>query len=91
MPRSKHEQSPPQDSTTGRSTSALFQSRKSSERSKALTHERIAEHIDAFCSAGGIIEVLGTTRSLQRIGKDAAPEAPVAAAPRHAHRRKPGA
>jgi hypothetical protein len=54
-------------------TSHLFQARKPPERGNSLTHERIAEHLDAFRQAGGTIEVLGTTRALTRIGVDEAP------------------
>lgn len=54
-------------------TSHLFQPRKPSERGNSLTHERIAEHMEAFRQAGGTIEVLGTTRALTRIGVDEAP------------------
>ena len=52
-------------------TSHLFQARKPPERGHGLTHERIAEHLEAFRRAGGTIEVLGTTRALTRIGADA--------------------
>ncbi|WP_058836139.1 hypothetical protein [Luteimonas abyssi] len=43
-----------------------------------LTHERLAEDMAAFRKAGGEIEVLGVTRTLQRIDlpADAAPPAP---------------
>ncbi len=60
-------------------TSSLFQSRKPAERGGALTRERIAEHMEAFRKAGGAIEVLGTTRALQRIGQPAATDVPAAA------------
>lgn len=58
------------------STSRLFQTRKPGERSGALTRERIAEHMAAFRKAGGAIEVLGTTRTLQRIGEAPEPATP---------------
>lgn len=32
-----------------------------------LTSEMIAEHLEAFRSSGGTIEVLGTTRVLQQV------------------------
>lgn len=44
--------------------------------STALTHERIADDMDAFRRAGGKIEVLGNTRTLTRIGTDDAALAP---------------
>lgn len=77
MARTKSTQPP----APGNRTSPLFQARKQAERNAALTHERIAEHLDAFRKAGGTIEVLGTTRALQRIGlpEDAATSAPPAA------------
>ncbi len=79
MPRTKP--TPPPEPATGKRTSPLFQARKPAERNATLTRERIAEHMDAFRKAGGTIEVLGTTRALQRIGlpEDAAPSAPPAA------------
>ena len=61
-------------------TSHLFSARKPNERAP-ITHERVAEDIEAFRKAGGKIEVLGVTRTLQRIGADAnADEAPSAPA-----------
>ncbi|MFN3311388.1 MAG: hypothetical protein ACK40R_06745 [Thermomonas sp.] len=79
MPRTRT--TPPPEPATGTRTSPLFQTRKPAERNAALTRERIAEHMDAFRKAGGTIEVLGTTRALQRIGlpEDAATSAPPAA------------
>lgn len=76
MPRTKPP-SPPEPAS-GNRASPLFQSRKPAERNAALTRERIAEHMEAFRQAGGVIEVLGTTRALQRIGlpADAAAEPP---------------
>ena len=47
-------------------TSHLFQARKPPERGHGLTHERIAEHLEAFRRAGGTIEVLGTTLSWRK-------------------------
>ena len=35
-----------------------------------LSHERIAADVDAFCNAGGQIEVLGNTQVLKRILPD---------------------
>lgn len=69
------------------STSHLFQARKSPDRGGALTHERIAEHLEAFRKAGGSIEVLGATRTLQRIGLP--PETPAAPPPAGTPPRKP--
>ncbi|MDH5833967.1 hypothetical protein [Luteimonas kalidii] len=40
------------------------------KRPPAMTSERIADDLDAFRKAGGRIEVLGTTRSLKKIGLD---------------------
>jgi hypothetical protein len=70
-------------------TSHLFQGRKPVERGGPLTRERLAEHMEAFRKAGGAIEVLGTTRSLQRIGEPAAAPAtaPAAPAPTRKHTR----
>lgn len=68
-------------------TSHLFQVRKQpAERGGALTRERIAEHLEAFRKAGGSIEVLGATRTLQRIGLP--PETPTTASPVAASPRK---
>ena len=50
-------------------TSHLFSPRKAGDRTP-LTHEALAADLDAFRHAGGKIEVLGVTRSLQRIGLD---------------------
>ncbi|TLX22238.1 hypothetical protein [Thermomonas fusca] len=80
MPRPrKATESQPQQPLPATKTSHLFQGRKPAERGGALTRERIAEHMDAFRKAGGTIEVLGTTRSLQHIGlpADAQPAPPV--------------
>lgn len=38
---------------------------------KPLTSESIATDLEAFQAAGGAIEVLGTTRTLKRIGEQA--------------------
>ena len=43
-------------------TSHLFSARKPNERAP-ITHERVAEDIEAFRKAGGKIEVLGVTRA----------------------------
>ena len=48
-------------------TSHLFSSRKVDGRS-AATHEGVAADIEAFRKAGGRIEILGVTRTLQHIG-----------------------
>ena len=64
-------------------TSHLFSARKHNERAP-VTHERIAEDIEAFRKAGGKIEVLGVTRSLLRVGVepgDPAPSMPAKPAP----------
>ena len=64
-------------------TSHLFSARKPNERAP-ITHERVAEDIEAFRKAGGKIEVLGVTRSLLRVGiepGDAAPAMPAKPAP----------
>lgn len=60
-------------------TSHLFGSRKQSDRSGAMTRERIAEDMEAFRKAGGRIEKLGVTSTLLRIG--AAPTGTAAEAP----------
>lgn len=72
MPRpSKPARSPATEAPKPTATSHLFQARKPPERGHGLTHEHIAEHLEAFRRAGGMIEVLGTTRALTRIGVDA--------------------
>jgi hypothetical protein len=50
-------------------TSRLFSARKSGDRA-AVTRESIASDLDAFRKAGGKIQVLGVTNTLQRIGID---------------------
>lgn len=50
------------------STSHLYASRKSGQRGAQFTSERIAADMAAFRKAGGKIEKLGDTRTLQRIG-----------------------
>ncbi|AXA83870.1 hypothetical protein DCD74_03460 [Lysobacter oculi] len=61
-------------------TGAFLPARKASDRSP-MTHEVIAADLEAFRKSGGKIEVLGVTRTLQRIGADAnADEAPSAPA-----------
>lgn len=87
----KATESQPQQPLPATKTSHLFQGRKPAERGGTLTRERIAEHMDAFRKAGGTIEVLGTTRALQRIGlpaeaQPAPPVAPVAARSRKSTR-----
>ena len=59
-------------------TSHLFAPRKANDRSP-VTREAIEADMEAFQQAGGKIEVLGTTRSLQRIDAgttDSPPAAP---------------
>ena len=56
-------------------TSHLFSARKPNERAP-ITHERVAEDIEAFRKAGGKIEVLGVTRTLTKIDGDESPPAP---------------
>ncbi len=53
-------------------TSHLFSRGKAGDRAP-LTHDRIAADIQAFRKAGGTIEVLGVTRTLQRIDTDGTP------------------
>ncbi|RYI33504.1 MAG: hypothetical protein EON48_02865 [Acetobacteraceae bacterium] len=60
-------------------TSHLFSPRKAGDRTP-LTHEALAADLDAFRHAGGKIEVLGVTRSLQRIGLENTPAPPANAA-----------
>lgn len=66
----------------GAAPDMLFTSRKANDRTP-LTHETIAKDLEAFRKAGGKIEVLGTTRSLQRIDIDptASPPAPARPTP----------
>ena len=72
MPRpSKPARSPATEAPKPTATSHLFQARKLSERGHGLTREHSDEHLEAFRRAGGMIEVLGTTRALTRIGVDA--------------------
>lgn len=80
MARPKNDASTPQAPAAAALTSPAFQPRKAAERGSALTRERIAGHLEAFRDAGGVIEVLGTTQTLQRIGlpADAVPEPPAA-------------
>jgi hypothetical protein len=47
-------------------TTHLFEQRKDDKR-KTLTHEQIADDLDAFKRAGGKIEVLGNTLTLRTI------------------------
>jgi hypothetical protein len=64
-------------------TSHLFSARKPNQRAP-VTHERVAEDIEAFRKVGGKIEVLGVTRSLLRVGiepGDPAPAMPAKPAP----------
>ena len=89
MPRPrKATETQPQQSLPPTKTSHLFQGRKPAERGGVLTRERIAEHMDAFRKAGGTIEVLGTTRALQRIGlpPEAEPAPPVPPAAGHSRK-----
>ena len=82
MPRAKKPQpagtAPPAIAPS--KTSHLFAARKPGDRGQ-VTHEVLAADLEAFRKSGGKIEVLGTTRSLQRIGlgPDAAPAYPPAA------------
>lgn len=55
-------------------TSRLFASNKTAVRGP-LTRESLAADLEDFRRAGGRIEMLGTTRSLHRIGADANAEA----------------
>jgi len=60
-------------------TTHLFTERER-KRAPAVTSERIADDLEAFRSKGGRIEVLGTTRTLKKIGVE---PAPAPAAPRN--------
>ena len=51
------------------------QARKTADRGNTLTRERLNEQMRAFRAAGGKVEVLGTTRSLQNIDLPASPQA----------------
>lgn len=46
-------------------TSRVFQRKETEPR--ALTSERIADHLAAFHASGGHIEVLGSTRVLKKL------------------------
>lgn len=54
-------------------TTHLFTQRER-KRPPAMSSERIADDLAAFREAGGRIEVLGTTRSLKKIGVQDADE-----------------
>jgi hypothetical protein len=60
-------------------TSHLFGSRKPGDRAAGVTSESISADLDAFQDGGGRIEVLGTTRTLSRIGQPAGEAAPAPA------------
>lgn len=62
-------------------TSHLFGSRKPGDRAAGVTSESISADLDAFQDGGGRIEVLGTTRTLSRIGQPADEPAPPPAPP----------
>jgi hypothetical protein len=82
MPRSKNETPAPSK------TAYLFAGRKPRERSE-VTHETLTADIAAFRNAGGTIEVLGTTRSLLRIGREGdEPPPPLPVNPSPARRRR---
>ncbi len=68
-------------SKSASSTSQLFAGKVPKDRNASMTRERIAGDLDAFHKAGGRIEVLGTTRSLMRIGVEDAPAQPADAKP----------
>lgn len=57
-------------------TERVFQHKQPDPR--VLTSERIADHLQAFQSSGGRIEVLGVTRVLKKLDDSATP---VASAP----------
>ena len=61
------------------STPPLFDQRKD-DRRKTLTHEQIADDLDAFKRAGGKIEVLGNTQTLRTIPISARQDAAAPAA-----------
>ena len=63
-------------------TTHLFTQRER-KRPPAMSSERIADDLAAFREAGGRIEVLGTTRSLKKIGVQDADEP----APATTHRK----
>ena len=82
MPRSKEDMPSPSK------TAHLFAGRKPRDR-PAVTHETLNADIAAFREAGGTIEVLGTTRSLLRIGREGDASAPpLPANPSTARRRR---
>ncbi|MGN6112473.1 MAG: hypothetical protein ACTHOC_05630 [Luteimonas sp.] len=82
MPRSKN------DTPAPSKTAHLFAGRKPRDRPE-VTHETLTADIAAFRNAGGTIEVLGTTRSLLRIGREGdEPAPPLPANPSAARRRR---
>lgn len=70
-------------------TSHLFGSRKPGERAAAVTSESISADLEAFHKTGGEIEVLGITRTLNRIGVPA-DQAPAATPANTLAKRKQG-
>ena len=84
MPRPKkiHPQGAAPPPIAPSKTSHLFPRRKTNDRAP-LTHEAIEEDLEAFRKSGGKIEVLGVTRTLQRINADpsASPSASSTASP----------
>jgi hypothetical protein len=80
MPKANKPPAPP-PSPAPSATRHLFGGRKPDQRAASVTSERIASDLETFRKAGGRIEVLGVTRSLTRIGNDAATAPPVAARP----------
>ncbi len=56
------------------STDRIFRRKESDNR--PITSESIADHLEAFQSAGGRIEVLGTTRVLKKVDEVAGKTTP---------------
>lgn len=86
-PNKTKPEGPPSDPRPS-STARLFTPRKA-KTAPMVTHERIAEDLQAFRKAGGKIEVLGTTRSLKKIDPDdetSPPPRPANAAPSKSRR-----
>ena len=90
MPRPKKPAPPPATPAAPQvppsKTSHLFSPRPAA-KNPGMTHERIAADLDAFRKSGGRIEVLGVTRTLQRIDP-ALETAPAKPAPAPASRTR---
>ncbi len=68
----------PTGASTGRPSAGGDRAFSRRSGGDALTREAIAADLDTFRQAGGKIEVLGITRTLQKIGQDAGAQPPTA-------------